>query len=417
MYLNNIDFPNQILDAVQDNKLVVFAGAGASVDKPTSLPNFVDLAKEIAEDTGKTLGKEPCEVFLGSLKAGGIDVNGIAARILSDSCLKHNLLHEAIVDLFSSPDNVKIVTTNYDQMFEQVLEEKAIKVPVYNSPALPLGNDISGIIHIHGNVSDPKYMVVTDEDFGKAYLTEGYASRFLVKLFESYTVLFVGYSYNDTILRYLTRAMSREHSANRYILTADTKSDWNSLGISAIFFPKRSYAVMRNGIVKLGIYAKKALWDWRYQFVEIADNPPKDLTFETQIDYCLENEDRSRVLSNCIHGVGWLELLDRKDVFACCFSDLKPIDGNGALWANWLSERFVGHDDISLINLFAKHGNSFSNYFSEIVLRKAVCEENLMSDEYLREYLTLLDQHLTDPYTAARPRNAHSGRKGSFDGL
>ena len=39
MYLNNIDFPNQILDAVQDNKLVVFAGAGASVDKSwLSLP-------------------------------------------------------------------------------------------------------------------------------------------------------------------------------------------------------------------------------------------------------------------------------------------------------------------------------------------------------------------------------------------
>ena len=59
MYLNNIDFPNQILDAVQDNKLVIFAGAGASVDKPTSLPNFADLAKEIAEDTGRTLKKEP----------------------------------------------------------------------------------------------------------------------------------------------------------------------------------------------------------------------------------------------------------------------------------------------------------------------------------------------------------------------
>ena len=402
MYLNNIDFPNQILDAVQDNKLVIFAGAGASVDKPTSLPNFADLAKEIAEDTGKTLKKEPCEVFLGALKAGGIDVNGIAARILSDSCLKHNALHEAIVDLFSAPENVKIVTTNYDQMFEQVLEERAITVPVYNSPALPLGNDISGIVHIHGNVSDPKYMVVTDEDFGKAYLTEGYASRFLIKLFESYTVLFIGYSYNDTILRYLTRAMSREHSANRYILTDDTKSDWNSLGISAIFFPKRSYAVMRNGIVKLGIYAKKALWDWRNQFVEIADNPPKDLTFDTQIDYCLENEDRSRVLSNCIHGLGWLELLDRKDVFACCFSDSKSIDGNSALWANWLAERFVGRDDSSLINLFAKHGNSFSNFFSEIVLRKAVDEEKLLSDEYLREYITLLDQCLTDPWIIFR---------------
>lgn len=119
MYLNNIDFPNQILDAVQDNKLVVFAGAGASVDKPTSLPNFANLAKEIAEDTGKTLKKEPCEVFLGALKAGGIDVNGIAARILSDSCIKHNALHEAIVDLFSSPDNVKIVKYSAKAVFHQ----------------------------------------------------------------------------------------------------------------------------------------------------------------------------------------------------------------------------------------------------------------------------------------------------------
>ena len=397
MYLNNINFPNQILDAIQDNKLVIFAGAGTSVDKPTSLPNFIDLAKEIAEDTGMTLKKESCEVFLGALKAGGIDVNGIAAHILSDTCLKHNALHEAIVDVFSSPDNVKIVTTNYDQMFEQVLEERNVSVPIYNSPALPLGNDISGIIHIHGNVSDSRYMVLTDEDFGRAYLTEGYASRFLVRLFESYTVLFVGYSYNDTILRYLTRAMYREHSSSRYILTDDTKSDWNSLGISAIYFPKRSFAVMRNGIIKLGVYAKKALWDWRRQFIEIADNPPKDLIFETQIDYCLEKEERTRVLSNCIHGVGWLELLDGKDVFACCFSDSKPVDWSGVIWVNWLSNEFVGNNDCSLFELFAKHGNCFSSYFSDVLLRSVIREERRLSDDYLREYMTLLDQYFINP--------------------
>ena len=70
MFLNNINFPNRILDAIREDKLVVFAGAGASMEKPTSLPNFQDLAKEIAEGTGQTLGKnEPCEVFLGALKA------------------------------------------------------------------------------------------------------------------------------------------------------------------------------------------------------------------------------------------------------------------------------------------------------------------------------------------------------------
>ena len=398
MYLNNIDFPNQILGAIQDNKLVVFAGAGASVDKPTSLPNFADLAKEIAEDTGKTLENESCEVFLGALKAGGIDVNGIAANILSNSCLKHNALHEAIVNLFSSPENVKIVTTNYDQMFEQVLEEKEITVPVFNSPALPLGNDISGIIHIHGNVNDPKYMVVTDEDFGKAYLTEGYATRFLIKLFESYTILFIGYSYNDTILRYLTRAMSREHSANRYILTDDTKSNWNSLGISAIYFPKSSFAVMRNAVIKLGNYSKKGLWDWKNQFLEIADSPPKDLTIETQLDYCLESIERSRVLSNSIHGQGWLELLDRKDVFACCFSDLNVADEKGAIWANWLIDGFVGSDDNNLINLIVKHENRLSGYFGKLLLHKIVFSENRVDDQYLKIYFALLDEYFTDQW-------------------
>ena len=40
-------------------------------------------------------------------------------------------------------------------------------------------------------------MVLTDADFGRAYLTEGWARRFLVELFRSFTVLFVGYSHND----------------------------------------------------------------------------------------------------------------------------------------------------------------------------------------------------------------------------
>jgi len=54
--------------------MVLFAGAGTSVDKPTALPNFTGLVKEITEYTGKTFNEEPCEVFLGALKAGGIDV-------------------------------------------------------------------------------------------------------------------------------------------------------------------------------------------------------------------------------------------------------------------------------------------------------------------------------------------------------
>lgn len=111
MFLNGIDFPNQIVDAINNRELVVFAGAGASVDKPTSLPNFEKLTKEIAEGTGEVLKKkESCEVFLGNLKAKGIDVNQLASSILSGTCLEHNKLHEAIVDLFETSEDIKIVT-------------------------------------------------------------------------------------------------------------------------------------------------------------------------------------------------------------------------------------------------------------------------------------------------------------------
>ena len=53
MYLNGIDFPNKIIDAIKEDQLVIFAGAGVSMGPPTSLPNFEKLVEMIAEDTGE----------------------------------------------------------------------------------------------------------------------------------------------------------------------------------------------------------------------------------------------------------------------------------------------------------------------------------------------------------------------------
>lgn len=396
MFFNGIDFPNQIVDAIKNDKLVVFAGAGASADKPTSLPDFNNLAKEIAEGTGEVLGKkDSCEVFLGFLKAKGIDVNKIAVDILSGVCLEHNKLHEAIIDLFKSMDDIKIVTTNYDQMFEQVIESRNGRATVFNVPALPLGDDVRGIVHIHGNVDEPKYMVVTDEDFGRAYLTEGYASKFLVRLFESYMVLFIGYSYNDTILRYLTRAMLRKTESRRYILTDDNKSNWSALGIEPVFFPKRSYAVMREGLIKLGNGSKKGLVEWQTQFEEICEMPPKDLTADTEIDYCLENHERSMILAKSIQGKEWLDFLDRKNVFSECFCNTAYESKNCELWARWLCDNFVGKDDESLLLLIYRHKNVISKQFSNFLVRKLIITDEI-DTSYFMNYVLLLDHLISD---------------------
>ncbi|MBR3265615.1 MAG: hypothetical protein IKI61_06635 [Erysipelotrichaceae bacterium] len=90
MFLNGIEYPNQILDAIKSNSLVVFAGAGASIGAPTNLPNFNDMCDQIADGSHFERAEGvACEVFLGTLKANDIKVNEIAAEILSDSCKSH----------------------------------------------------------------------------------------------------------------------------------------------------------------------------------------------------------------------------------------------------------------------------------------------------------------------------------------
>lgn len=399
MYIDEINFPNEIIEAIRNNNLVVFAGAGASVDAPTSLPNFEDLAEKIAEGTGEILeDNDTCEAFLGYLKSKDIDVNKQAAELLSGTCLKHNQTHEAIIDLFVDPSQIRIVTTNYDQMFEQVVESRGLCIPVYNAPALPLGNDVEGIIHVHGNINNPNYMVLTDEDFGKAYLTEGYAARFLMKLFQSYTILFIGYSYNDTILRYLTRAMNRLPEKARFIITDEERPDWKILGLTPVYFPYHNYSKMRVGIIKLGQRAKRGLLDWSNIIKEFQSEPPRDIALDTEIDYCLDSVERSRVLANNIHGREWLLTLNKKSIFDNLFLPEAILSEQDQIWMNWIIDKFVGVEDEAFKILYLNNGNKIHPKFAALILRKLESGDNSIPDVVYKEYITILDSYITSSW-------------------
>lgn len=201
MKIADIDFPEPLLAALRDGKLVIFAGAGVSMGEPSRLPNFPDLAREVAAGTGQTLQKsEPVDRFLGRLQHTGVEVHALAAQALSREDLKPTESHRDLLRLAFGVGQVRVVTTNFDQLFEQASKDVLDSSPeVFRAPALPLGNDFKGIVHVHGEVSHPGGMVLTDQDFGRAYLTEGWARRFLVALFRQFTVLFVGYGHNDMV--------------------------------------------------------------------------------------------------------------------------------------------------------------------------------------------------------------------------
>ena len=107
---------------------------------------------------------------------------------------------------------MRLITTNFDPHFGAAVDKvfPGSAIPRYVGPALPPGNNFSGIAQLHGAL-DPTWsrLVLTDRDFADAYMAEGWAARFLARALADRTVLFVGYSFGDTIMRYLLQAIPR----------------------------------------------------------------------------------------------------------------------------------------------------------------------------------------------------------------
>ncbi|MCR5087716.1 MAG: DUF4020 domain-containing protein [Lachnospiraceae bacterium] len=399
MIAKDIDFPRKIIEAIEANKLVVFAGAGVSMGAPTKLPDFKKLTKTIANSAGYIFNRKEkdFERVLGRIKEDyHVDVNSEAAEILNSSCLVPNDTHRAIVNLFKEQKAVRIVTTNYDLMFEKVFEEKGYNdVKKYSAPSLPLGNDFTGIVHIHGSVDEPKYMVVTDEDFGAAYMLYGHSSRFLFRLFEEYTVLFVGYSYSDTIVKYLTRSIIQKNRGNLFALTDANTTEWKLIGITTLPYPQNAHVRMRDALVDLGSCVNRSLTEWQSRIKYFYSKPPEDPYGESEIEFCLEKEPRARVLSKNVCGKEWFDFFLKKGVFQSWFSNADSMSHYDEIWFDWILNEYKSNEYEPLLKLFGMYkGEKINAYFARKLLWQATSSS--FSDEALLHLLLLLQDHIVD---------------------
>ncbi len=159
-----------------------------SMGKPANLPDFKGLADKIAEHTGETReNNETVDQFLGRLVGDhGINIHEIAAGVLTATKPQPTSLHRNLLHLFQGgADSIRMVTTNFDLLFEEAFKRIfSTELMTYRASALPRGENFKGIVHVHGDVTVPSDMVLTDEDFGRAYLTGGWARRFLSHYFK-----------------------------------------------------------------------------------------------------------------------------------------------------------------------------------------------------------------------------------------
>ena len=227
------DVPPQLLRSLEAGRLVFFCGAGISCS--AGLPAFKQLAKQIYQklrthpenDEQSYINRGEFDFALGALERRlpqPEKMRRVIAQILHYRGRRKSKplsLHEALLLLSTRQDGtLQLVTTNYDRCFQIAASRMKRKFYEFAAPLIPIPKPgrWNGLVFLHGllyssnrdeNLSN---LIVTSGDFGRSYLTERWASRFVSELFRNYDICFVGYSLSDPVMRYAVDAMAAERA-------------------------------------------------------------------------------------------------------------------------------------------------------------------------------------------------------------
>jgi len=267
------DIPERLLQAHEDGRVVFFCGAGISY--PARLPGFSGLVDGLYQ----ALSVTPNPVQQSAIKAGQFDtaiglleadvvggrgkVRSELATILTPNLTAPNATatHEALLTLAQNREGrTRLITTNFDRLFEEVRAAKSLSFPDFKAPLLPVPKTRwDGLVYLHGllpvtaTAGDLDRLVVSSGDFGLAYLTERWAARFVSELFRNFTVCFVGYSINDPVLRYMMDALAADrllgesppemfafgsYSKGREV---DRASEWKAKNVTPILYREHQH--------------------------------------------------------------------------------------------------------------------------------------------------------------------------------
>ena len=224
------DLPQDIVDAIKRENLVIFAGAAISTENKLVYP--FSLYEQIKNEL--------------KIKS----YNGPFSELMSEYCIKNNgkrnllnkikdrfeylhtfpelyreasKFHKELATIYQIKE---IITTNWDDLFERECGAIPIVIPedfiFWDSP-------MRKILKIHGSINNIGSIVATKEDYKKCYknLQKNIIGSYLKTLLATRTVIFVGYSFRDEefnkIYKFLKSEM-KELNPHAYLVTLDSSS-------------------------------------------------------------------------------------------------------------------------------------------------------------------------------------------------
>ena len=401
MWIRDIDIPKELIEAQQKGELVLFVGAGASRSDPASLPDFKALASDIADEANVAVSEEDLEqpdVLLGDLEdSHDVDVHVRVAARLGNPTSEPNRLHEAICALSISKPPARIVTTNYDRHLSRVLEALDHHPSEYHAPALPMGDNFTGLVYLHGSLQqDPAELVITDADFGRAYLRDAWATRFLERMFATYKVLFIGYSHGDVVMRYLARGLGPDK--RRFVLSDDTEtSNWRRLFVKPIGYPNPDglHDSLVEGIEGWAEWSSMGLLDHRQRIAQLVSSNPSSVPEEqSYTEETLSDPDRVSFFVEYAEGEKWLTWAAMQPEFKALFGPGFGGSECSMTLATWFAEKYAINEDFSSLALAVTQqlGGRIGSHLHEAI-GLAVHRSPQPRPDWLSPWLILLMQN------------------------
>lgn len=271
-HANGPSIPDILLERCDAGRVVFLCGAGVSL--PSGMPTFVGLTQYVIEFFDPPANSEIMTAFrpwLGDQSAANVpldqifnllhieygkdEVNALVTKRLSAAIQTKDFgrEHGLIKRISSSQSGVpQIVTTNFDRLFEA--GDDGERLAVHVPPAFPdinFGSAIEGITYLHGRLveaaSESHPYVLSSADFGRAYLSEGWATNFMRHLLKRYTVVLVGYKAEDPPIKYLLQGLNHDGKYDRSKLYAfdrglpeHIEAKWRDRGVTAIAYSGHS---------------------------------------------------------------------------------------------------------------------------------------------------------------------------------
>jgi hypothetical protein len=262
--------PDELLTARDEGRVIFFCGAGVSRAR-AGLPGFFGLAQKVIDALGVTSNSQAKRLMdvvqeiesrtgiSGLVYADRIfgllerefsvrDIQAEVAKALQPAPNVDLSAHQILLDLAKGPNGeIRLVTTNFDRLFESCDSSLESSSP----PRLPDPQhyeNLEGIIHLHGRVdenyngADGLGFVLSTSEFGRAYLADGWATRFIRAILDRYFVVFIGYTADDPPVQYLLEALNRSLGSRDGLYafqggsSSEAESRWRHKGVQPIVY-------------------------------------------------------------------------------------------------------------------------------------------------------------------------------------